>query len=106
MYQYKNVRDLGIAFNRYLLVGFPSGREVKNLPTMHDMQETWVPSLGREDSPEKGMAIGPVFLPGKSHGQRNMAGYRPCGHKEADTTQVSEHSHYVRGMGHLACHGR
>ena len=26
---------------------------IKNLPAM---QETWVPSLGREDSPEKGMA--------------------------------------------------
>ena len=23
----------------------------------------------------------PVFLPGKSHGQRSQAGYRPCSHK-------------------------
>ena len=28
----------------------------------------------------------PVFLPGKSHGQRNLAGYSPWGHKESDTT--------------------
>ena len=29
----------------------------------------------------------PVFLPGKSHGQRNLAGYSPWGHKESDTTE-------------------
>ena len=28
----------------------------------------------------------PVFLPGKSHGQRNLAGYSPWGRKELDTT--------------------
>ena len=49
--------DSGIAFNSYLLVGFPSGIGVKNLPPMHEMQETWVPSLGGEDTPEEGMAI-------------------------------------------------
>ena len=26
----------------------------------------------------------PVFLPGKSHGQRGLAGCSPCGHKESD----------------------
>ena len=28
----------------------------------------------------------PVFLPGKSHGQRSLAGYRPWGQKESDMT--------------------
>ena len=27
------------------------------------------------------MATTPIFLPGKSHGQRNLAGYSPWGHK-------------------------
>ena len=27
----------------------------------------------------------PVFLPGKSHGQRSLAGYSLWGHKESDT---------------------
>ena len=27
----------------------------------------------------------PVFLPGKLHGQRILAGYSPCGCKESDT---------------------
>jgi len=34
------------------------------------MWETWVRFLGWEDSLEKEMATTPVFLPGKSHGQR------------------------------------
>ena len=29
----------------------------------------------------------PVFLPGKSHGQRNLAYYCPWGHKESDMTE-------------------
>ena len=29
----------------------------------------------------------PVFLPGKSHGQRNLVGYSPCGCKELDMTK-------------------
>ena len=43
---------------------------VKNLPAM---QETWFQSLGQEDPLEKEMAT-PVFLPGKSHGQRSPTG--------------------------------
>jgi len=29
----------------------------------------------------------PVFLPGESHGQRNLVGYSPWGHKESDITE-------------------
>ena len=29
----------------------------------------------------------PLFLPGKSHGQRILAGCSPWGHKELDTTE-------------------
>ena len=28
-----------------------------------------------------------VFLPRKSHGQRSLAGYSSCGHKELDMTE-------------------
>ena len=30
----------------------------------------------------------PIFLPGKSHGQRNLVGYSPWAHKELDTTEL------------------
>ena len=55
----------------------------KNLPAM---QETQLPSLGWEDSLEKGMAI-PVFLPEESHGQMSLVDYSPQCPKELDTTE-------------------
>ena len=51
-----------------------------------EAQETWVPSLGREDPLEKETATHSIFLPGKLHGQRNLADYSPWGHKQPDTT--------------------
>ena len=30
----------------------------------------------------------PVFLPGKSHGQRSLVGYSPWGRKESDMTEA------------------
>ena len=56
---------------------------LKKLPAM---QETQLPSLGWEDSLEKGMAI-PVFLPEESHGQMSLVDYSPWGCKESDTTE-------------------
>ena len=55
---------------------------IKNLPSM---QETQVQSLGWEDPLKKGMVTHssvlawrvPIFLPGKSHGQRSLVGYIP-----------------------------
>ena len=35
----------------------------------------------------------PVFLPGKSHGQRSMAGYSSWDHKESDMPEVTSHTH-------------
>ena len=36
----------------------------------------------------------PVFLPGKFHGQRRLAGYSPWGHKESDMTECAhKHTH-------------
>ena len=33
-----------------------------------------------------------VFLPGESHGQRNLEGYSLYGHKEMDTTEATLHA--------------
>ena len=57
---------------------------IKNPPAM---QETWVQSLGWEDPLEWAWQPTVVFLPGELHGQRNLVGYRPWGHKESDTAE-------------------
>jgi len=53
----------------------------------------WVQTLGQEDPLEEGMKTHfkptSVFLPGESHGQRSLAGYRPLGHKDSDTTEAT-----------------
>ena len=35
----------------------------------------------------------PVFLPGKSHGQRKPVSYRPQGCKESNMTEATERAH-------------
>ena len=66
-------------------------QSVKSLPATW---ETWVQSLGQEDPLEKEMAPAPVFLPGEFHGQRNLVGYSPWGHKESDMTEYF-HFHLI-----------
>ena len=39
-------------------------------------KEMQVQSLGQEDPLEEGMQHTSVFLPGESHGQRNLTGHR------------------------------
>jgi len=63
--------------------GFPDGPDGKESAAK---QETWVQTLGGEDLQEKEMAPPLVFLPGKSHGQRSLLGYRPWGQEESDST--------------------
>ena len=57
---------------------------VKNLPAM---QETRVQSLGWEERWRSKWLPTPVFLPGKFHKQRSLAGYNPWVHQESDTTE-------------------
>ena len=51
------------------------------------MQETRVRFPSQEDPLEKEMATHSSILPGKSHGQRSLAGSRPWGPKETDMTE-------------------
>ena len=59
---------------------------------MQEMQETWVRSLSQEDPLEEEMQPTPVILPRKSHGQRNLAGHSPQGHK-IDMTKIKQQQH-------------
>ena len=40
----------------------------------------------------------PVLLPGESHRQRSLAGYRPWGSKESDTTEATEHKYTINSF--------
>ena len=59
---------------------FPSGSVVKNLTAVQKIQVwSWIRKIPwkRKWQPTS------VFLPGKSHGQRSLAGYSPRGHGRA-----------------------
>ena len=64
---------------------------VKNPPAM---PETWFQFLGREDPWSWKWQPIPIFVPGKSHGQRSLAGYSPWGHKRARHDSVTNHHHH------------
>ena len=68
-------------------MGFPGGSSVKNPPTnaedAGDMGSNPLPGkiLWRRKRPST-----LVYLPGESHGQRRLAGYSPCSHRELAET--------------------
>ena len=58
------------------------------------MFDPWV----RKISWRRKWQIAPVFLPGKSHGQRRLMGYSPWRHKESDMAkQLGMHAHTHAG---------
>ena len=69
---------------RLVALGFLDGSLVKSLTAMQ--KPSFNPWAGEIPWRRKWQPI-PVFLPGELHGQRNLAGYNPWGHKESDTTE-------------------
>ena len=55
-----------------IIMGFPSGLVVKNLPAM---QETYTRSLGQEDPLEEGMATHSSILAWRIPWTENLVGY-------------------------------
>ena len=71
--------------------GVPGGSVVKNPPaSAGGRRHRFCPWVGKLPCRRKWQPA-PVFLPGKSHGQRSLEGYGPWGCKESDTTEVAEH---------------
>ena len=63
---------------------------VKNLSAV---QETRVPSFGREDPLEEGMATHSSILAWElPEEQKNLKGFSPLGHKELDMTDRRTHT--------------
>jgi len=63
---------------------FPVAQTVRRLPTMWETQvHPWIGKISwrRQWQPT------PVFLPGKSHGRKNLVGYSPWGREESDMTE-------------------
>ena len=73
-----------------LFLGFLGDSVVKN-PSTQELQKMKARSLSCEDPLKGKWQPTPIFLPGKSHDQRSLAGYSPWGRKELDTTKVTEH---------------
>ena len=65
----------------------PMTQYVKKPHATQETQEMRVLSLGREGPLKRKWQPTLAFLPGKSHGQRNLAGYSPKGRKESNTTK-------------------
>ena len=71
--------------NSYTLKGFPGGSDSKE-STCNVGNLTSIPGLGRSPGGGHGNPLQYSYLE-HPHGQRSLAGYRPWGHKESDTTE-------------------
>ena len=74
--------------------GFPCGSEVKNPPAMQERLEIWVQFLGWKIPWKRKWQPIPVFLLGKSQGQRSLVGYSPWGRKESEMTKRTHTCRY------------
>ena len=63
---------------------------------------TFSPSVGKIPWRKKWQPTS-VFLPGKSHGQRNLAGYSPWSHKKQDMTQGLNNNMSFHGLTTCFC---
>ena len=84
----------------HMYPGFPGSSMVKNrLQCGRPGFDPWVRKIPwrRKWQPT------PVFLPGKSHGQKSLAGYGPWGHKESDMTS-NKHFHFFFIFIHTHTH--
>ena len=67
-------------------MGFPGGKLSTKESACQCKKQGFDPQVGKI-SWRRAWQPTPVFLPGKSHGQRNLAGYSPWGLQESDTTE-------------------
>ena len=88
---------------RIVAIYFPGGSAEKNPPAMQEMyrRHGFDPWVGKIPWRRKRQHI-PVFLPGKFHGQRSLAGYSPWDCKELDTTEHAHTHNLVLYFGYLS----
>ena len=75
----------------YKIMGFLGGTVVKNEPTnTGDAKRCGFDPWIRKIPWRRNWQHTPVFLPGKFHGQRSLAGHSPWGREESDTTECAQ----------------
>jgi len=86
---------LEIIFTTVLLLGFPGGSALKNLPAIAEEARDagLISGLGR--SLEEGMVIHSSILAWRILWTEEPGGYSPWGHKEMDTIEVTEYGHML-----------
>ena len=77
----------------FIFKGFPGGSDGKESACIAGDPGS-VPWVGKNPWRRKWQPI-PMFVPGKSHGQRSLEGYHPWGHKELDITE-NAHTFYIQ----------
>ena len=68
------------------------GKGVKNQPVNTGDRELQFRPLGWENPWRRVWQPIPVFLPGESHGQSRLLGYRPWGCKDLDMSETTYHT--------------
>ena len=84
-------------------LGSPGGTMIKSLPANagYTKDEGSIPVIRKIPWSRKWQPI-PVFLTGKFHAQRSLAGYSPWGHKELDMTESTHTQAPIKQMCFLA----
>ena len=67
--------------------GFPGGTGIKNPPANRHTRREFNPWVIGKTPWSRKWQLTPVFVPGKSHGQRSLVGSSAWVRKESDTTQ-------------------
>ena len=87
-----------------MLKGFSGGSDGKESACFAG-DEGSIPGSGRSPGEGNDRQPTPIFLPGKSHEQRSLAGYSPWGCKESDNTESLTLffflKHYVKRHFHI-----
>ena len=74
---------------------------VKNLPANAEDMDS-IPGSGRSPEEGNGYPLTPVFLPGKSHGQRSPAGYNTVHGVAKSWTRLSDFKQQKQGKWCMA----
>ena len=69
---------------------YPGGPSKESACSAGDADVDSIPGSGKSPGGGNGKPT-PVFLPGKSHGQRSLEGHSPWGITESDTAEHAEH---------------